>query len=64
MSRARAHPVFGLWLMRLREDLGRALADDEIRKVDLWTGRHRLMTLPFADMPADPFFNPNRPSGF
>jgi molybdopterin-guanine dinucleotide biosynthesis protein A len=48
----------------LHEDLGRALVDDEIRKVALWTGRHRLMTVPFADIPADPFFNANRPSGF
>ena len=64
VSRARTHPVFGLWPTRLRKDLGRALVDDEIRKVDLWTGRHRLMTVPFADMPTDPFFNANRPSGF
>jgi molybdopterin-guanine dinucleotide biosynthesis protein A len=50
VSRARAHPVFGLWPVRLREDLCRAVVDDEIRKVDLWTGRHRLMTVPFADI--------------
>ena len=27
-----------------------------------WTGRHRLMTVPFADMPVGPFFNANRPA--
>jgi molybdopterin-guanine dinucleotide biosynthesis protein A len=63
-SGGRAHPVFGLWPVRLREDLRRAMVDDEIRKVDLWTKRHRLMTVPFADMPVDPFFNANRPEDF
>jgi len=60
-SGGRVHPVFGLWPVRLREDLRRAMADDEIRKVDRWTARHRLMTVTFADMPVDPFFNANRP---
>ena len=56
------HSVFGLWPVRLREDLRPAMVDDEIGKVDLWTGRHRSMTVPFADMPVDPFFNANRPA--
>jgi len=63
-SGGRVHPVFGLWPVRLREDLRRAMVDDEIRKVDLWTARHRLMTVTFADMPVDPFFNANRPEDF
>ena len=63
-SGGRVHPVFGLWPVRLREDLRRAMADDEIRKVDRWTARHRLMTVTFADMPVDPFFNANRPEDF
>jgi len=60
-SAGRAHPVFGLWPLRLREDLRRAIVDDGIRKVDEWTARHRLVTVPFAHCPIDPFFNANRP---
>ena len=60
-SAGRAHPVFGLWPLRLREDLRRAIVDDGIRKVDEWTARHRLVTVPFANRPIDPFFNTNRP---
>ena len=60
-SAGRAHPVVGLWPLRLREDLRRAIVDDRIRKVDEWTARHRLVTVPFADRPIDPFFNANRP---
>jgi molybdopterin-guanine dinucleotide biosynthesis protein A len=63
-SGGRAHPVFGLWPVRLRENLRRAVADEGIRKVDLWTGRHRLATVSFADQPVDPFFNANRPEDF
>ncbi len=60
-SGGRAHPVFGLWPVRLREDLRRAVAEEGLRKVDLWTARHRLVTASFADQPVDPFFNANRP---
>jgi molybdopterin-guanine dinucleotide biosynthesis protein A len=61
-SGGRAHPVFGLWPVRLKEDLRGALMGDRIRKVDLWTARHKLVTVPFADRPLDPFFNANRPT--
>jgi molybdopterin-guanine dinucleotide biosynthesis protein A len=60
-SGGRAHPVFGLWAVRLREDLRRAVIEEGVRKVDQWTSRHRLVTVPFADQPIDPFFNANRP---
>jgi molybdopterin-guanine dinucleotide biosynthesis protein A len=63
-SGGRSHPVFGLWPVRLREDLRRAVVEEGIRKVDLWTARHRLVTVPFADRPVDPFFNANRPEDF
>jgi molybdenum cofactor guanylyltransferase len=63
-SGGRPHPVFGLWPVRLREDLRRAVVEEAIRKVDLWTARHRLVTVPFADQPIDPFFNANRPEDF
>lgn len=55
------HPVFGLWPVRLAEDLRRAMVEEGIRKVDAWTGRHRLAVAEFATEPVDPFFNTNRP---
>jgi len=61
-SGGRAHPVFGLWPVRLRADLRHALVDEGIRKVDLFTARHSLVTVAFADQPVDPFFNANRPA--
>jgi molybdopterin-guanine dinucleotide biosynthesis protein A len=44
-SGGRAHPVFGLWPVRLRENLRRALIDEGIRKVDIRTARHKLVTV-------------------
>jgi len=63
-SGGRTHPVFGLWPVRLRENLRQALVDEGIRKVDVWTARHKLVTVPFAGQPVDPFFNANRPEDF
>jgi molybdopterin-guanine dinucleotide biosynthesis protein A len=62
-SGGQPHPVIGLWPVRLREELRHALAAEGIRKVDAWTGRYRLATVPFAEtVPGlDPFFNANRP---
>ena len=61
VSGGRNHPVFGLWPVDLRDDLRRALVEEEIRKVDLWTARHRLAVVPFPVSGVDPFFNINRP---
>jgi molybdopterin-guanine dinucleotide biosynthesis protein A len=63
-SGGRSHPVFGLWPVRLRGDLRRAVAEEGIRKVDQWTSRHMLVTVPFAYQPIDPFYNVNRPEDF
>jgi molybdopterin-guanine dinucleotide biosynthesis protein A len=60
-SGGRVHPVFGLWPVRLREELRHALVVEGVRKVDVWTGRYRLATVPFSTEPIDPFFNANRP---
>jgi molybdopterin-guanine dinucleotide biosynthesis protein A len=59
-SGGRAHPVFGLWPLALREDLREALAAG-LRKVDQWTARYRLVEVEFPAAPVDPFFNANRP---
>jgi molybdopterin-guanine dinucleotide biosynthesis protein A len=60
-SGGQAHPVIGLWPVRLRGELRHALVDEGIRKVDAWTARYRLATVEFSDKPVDPFFNANRP---
>ncbi len=60
-SGGRAHPVFGLWPVALREALRRAIVEEGVRKVDAWTARYRLATAVFATTPFDPFFNVNRP---
>jgi molybdopterin-guanine dinucleotide biosynthesis protein A len=60
-SGGRTHPVVGLWPVCLREDLRRAMVFDTVRKVDAWTGRHRLAVAEFGSGPIDPFFNANRP---
>ena len=60
-SGGRAHPVFGLWPVALREDLRRALAEEGVRKVDVWTARYRLAVVEFSGAPVDPFFNANHP---
>jgi molybdopterin-guanine dinucleotide biosynthesis protein A len=61
-SGGRHHPVFGLWPVRLAEDLERAMRDEGLRKVDIFTGRYRLAVAQFADAPYDPFFNANAPA--
>lgn len=60
-SGGRAHPVFGLWPVRLARDLRAALIDENMRKIDAWTARYDLVQVPFATDPFDPFFNLNRP---
>jgi len=60
-SDGRAHPVFGLWPVALREELRRAMVEEGIRKVDVWTARYRLVQVDFPIDPIDPFFNANWP---
>ncbi len=65
-SNRRDHPVFGLWPLVLAGDLRRAMVEEGLRKVDLWTARYKLarVDFPLIETPAgplDPFFNTNRP---
>ena len=34
------HPVVGLWPLALREDLRKALVEEDLRKIEIWTARH------------------------
>ena len=60
-SGGRAHPVFGLWPVRLRGALRKAMVEEGIRKVDVWTARYSLIHVDYPAEPEDPFFNINRP---
>jgi molybdopterin-guanine dinucleotide biosynthesis protein A len=60
-SGGQSHPVFALWPVALMDELRRALVEENIRKVDVWTARYRLIEVEFATAPVDPFFNTNRP---
>lgn len=51
-------PTFGLWPVRLRENLAKAL-EDGVRKVVQWTDVHGTGLVGFDPHPIDPFFNIN-----
>ena len=59
-SGGRAHPVFGLWPLALRDDLERAMREEGLRKIDRFTARYRLATVEWPVGDIDPFFNVNR----
>ena len=55
------HPVVALWPVALRADLRRALVDEDLRKIEIWTARHGVAVAEWAVEPIDPFFNVNTP---
>ena len=55
------HPVIGLWPVTLRADLRHALVKEDMRKIEIWTGRHGVALAKWPDQPVDPFFNVNTP---
>jgi len=55
------HPVVGLWPVALRADLRRALTEEGLRKIELWTARHGAALADWPVEPVDPFFNVNTP---
>ena len=55
------HPVVGLWDISLRADLRRTLVDEDLHKIEVWTGRHGVAISEWPDRPVDPFFNVNTP---
>src|SRR3984885_8660200 len=38
------HPVVGLWPVALRKDLRKALVEEDLRKIEIWTARHGIVT--------------------
>jgi len=58
-SGGRTHPVIALWPLSIREELRRAVAEEGIRKIDLFTERGGCATAEWPAMPVDPFFNVN-----
>ena len=60
-SGERRHPVVALWRVSLRDDLRRALVDESLRKIEIWTARHGVAVADWPAEPVDPFFNVNTP---
>ena len=55
------HPVVALWSVALRADLRRALVEEGLRKIEVWTARHGVSLAEWPVVPFDPFFNVNAP---
>ncbi len=60
-SGERRHPVVGLWPVALREDLRKALVQEHLRKIEMWTARHGVAIADWPAEPVDPFLNVNTP---
>ena len=59
-QRKNLHPVFGLWKTYLHDDLRKEL-ERGVRKVTLWSEKHKTSSVCFANDLIDPFFNINTP---
>jgi molybdopterin-guanine dinucleotide biosynthesis protein A len=55
------HPVVAVWPVSLRADLRKALTEEGLRKIEIWTARHGVALTGWPDKPVDPFFNVNTP---
>lgn len=55
------HPVVGLWNVAFRHDLRRAITEEDLHKIEVWTARHGVAIAEWPDQPVDPFFNVNTP---
>ena len=54
------HPVFGLWKTNLLDDL-RSEIEKGVRKVTVWSAKHKATSVCFPFEIIDPFFNVNSP---
>jgi molybdenum cofactor guanylyltransferase len=55
------HPVAALWPLGLRADLRRALVEEGLHKIEVWTARYGVAIAEWPANPVDPFFNVNTP---
>jgi molybdopterin-guanine dinucleotide biosynthesis protein A len=55
------HPVVALWPLALRQDLRKALVEEDLRKIEVFTARHGVAIADWPADPIDPFFNINTP---
>ena len=60
-SDGQSHPVVALWPIEYAAELQRALTQEDMRKVTLFAGRHRIVHVDFPTDAIDPFFNINTP---
>jgi molybdopterin-guanine dinucleotide biosynthesis protein A len=60
-SYGRTHPVIALWPVSIRGELRSAVAEQDIRRIDRFTGRYTCAVEEWPTQPADPFFNVNTP---
>lgn len=58
-SGGRVHPVISLWPVTLQNSLRKAMLEEDMRKIDLFTARYKTGIVEFSDKPFDPFFNAN-----
>lgn len=56
------HHVIALWPVAIRDDLRKALTEDDIRAVQRFTGRYKVAHADWPVTPYDPFFNANEPA--
>ena len=56
------HPVVGLWPVALRQDLRKALVEENMHKIESWTARHGIAVGDWPATPIDAFFNVNTPA--
>lgn len=51
----------GLWPLALRADLRKALVEEAMRKIEVWTAWHSVAIADWPNQPIDSFFNVNAP---
>jgi molybdopterin-guanine dinucleotide biosynthesis protein A len=61
-SGGQAHPVCGVWPVRLAPQLRRALVEERLYRIDRWTARFGLVQVDYPAAPFDPFLNINTPA--
>ena len=60
-SGGRRHPAIALWPVALADALERALVQEDLHKIEVFTGRYARTLVEWPTLPYDPFFNANGP---